>query len=93
MTAPRHDNIDDPPDAITPHPATFPITPTAGTVHVPVDWPGSIRHGDRTYNLTGKIGHRISDKAQAAEYEAVDEDGHRTGERVWLHKDGTVTEE
>jgi len=60
---------------------------------VPVDWPESIRHGNRTYYLTGKIGHRISDQAQAAEFEAVDEEGRRTGERIWLHNDGTVSEE
>jgi hypothetical protein len=60
---------------------------------VPVDWPEGIRHEGKTFYPTGKLGHRVSDKVQAAEYEAVDGDGRRSGERVWVLDDGTVVEE
>ena len=85
----------DPPGGIVPRPATFPVRRPEGTVYVtvPVDWPRSIRHGGKTFHQTGKLGHRAGDKTQAAEYEAADEDGRRTGERVWLLDDGTVVEE
>jgi hypothetical protein len=76
-------------------PATFPVRRPEGRIDVtvPVDWPLSIRHDGKTFHQTGKLGHRASDKTQAAEYEAVDREGHRTGERVWLLADGTVAED
>lgn len=66
-----------------------------GTVDVTawVDWPENICHGGMTFYPTGKLGCRVSDKSKTAEYEAVDGDGRRTGERVWLLKDGTVMAE
>lgn len=80
---------------IVERPATFPVRRPDGTVFVtvPVDWPQSIRHRGKSFHQTGKLGHRASDKTQAAEYEAVDGEGRRTGERVWLLADGTVAEE
>jgi hypothetical protein len=80
---------------IVPRPATFPVRRPEGTVlvTVPVDWPQSIRHDGKKFHQTGKVGHRASYKTQAAEYEAVDGEGRRTGERVWLLDEGTVLEE
>jgi hypothetical protein len=94
MAQPQND-ADELPNGIVPRPATFPLRRPEGTVHVavPVDWPQSIRHGGKTFYLTGKLGHHARHKTQAAEYEAVDGHGHRTGERVWLLADGTVTED
>ena len=93
--AQRHDRNEEPPDGIIPRPASFPVRRSEGIVHVtvPVDWPESIPHQGGTFHQTGKLGHRASDKMQAAEYEAVDEDGRMTGERVWLLGDGTILEE
>jgi hypothetical protein len=80
---------------IRPGPATYPVRTPRGTIRVtvPVDWPQSIRHEGMTFIATGKIGHRASDRMQAAEYEVVDDEGRRTGRRVWLLADGTITEE
>jgi hypothetical protein len=93
--AQRQDDAGEPPESIVPRPATFPLRRPEGTVYVtvPVDWPTSIRHGGKVFYATGKLGHRARDMAQAAEYEAVDGQGRRTGERVWLLADGTATEE
>ena len=89
------DELDQVPNGFVRGPATFPVRRPEGTVFVtvPVNWPPSVRHGGKTFFQTGKLGHRVGDQAQAAEYEAVDGQGHRTGERVWLLDDGTVTED
>jgi hypothetical protein len=91
----QQDDAGESPDNIVPRPATFPVRRPEGTVYVtvPVDWPRSTRHCGRTFCATGKLGHRARDNTQAAEYEAVDGEGRRTGERVWLLDDGTVTED
>jgi hypothetical protein len=90
--AQRQDDKEQPPGGIIPRPATFEVRRPEGTVYVtvPVDWPESIRHQGKAFHQTGRLGHRASDKTQAAEYEAVDGQGRRTGERVWLLDDGTV---
>jgi hypothetical protein len=87
------DSLDPPPSGVIRGPTTFPVRRPEGTVHVtvPVNWPPSIQHNGMTCYPTGKLGHRPGDQAQAAEYEAVDGEGRRTGERVWLLGDGTVT--
>jgi hypothetical protein len=91
----RDDEPAEPPNRIVRRLATFPVRFLNRTVHVtvPVDWPESIHHDGKTYYQTGKLGHRLGDQAQAAEYEAVDGEGRRTGERVWLLDDGTITED
>jgi hypothetical protein len=79
------------PQGIVRRPVTFPVRRSEGTVYVtvPVDWPERIRHQGKMFRPTGKLGHRVSDKTQAAEYEAVDGEGRRTGERLWLLDNGT----
>jgi hypothetical protein len=92
----RNDGDSDrPPNGFVRGPATFPVRRPEGTIYVtvPGNWPPSIRRNGKRYYQTGKLGHRRSDQAQAAEYEAVDGQGRRTGERVWLLDDGTMTEE
>jgi hypothetical protein len=62
--------------------ATIPMRRRGKTVEatVPADWPDGIRHEDKMFKTTSKVVNRTSDKAQAAEYEAVNEDSHRTRE-------------
>jgi len=93
--ASRNDDPDEPPKRIVTRLATFPVRFQNRIVHVtvPVDWPESIHHDGKRYYQIGKLGHRLGDQAQAAEYEAVDGEGRRTGERVWLLDDGTITED
>jgi hypothetical protein len=76
--AQRHESTG-PPNRIVPRQATFPVRRPERTTYVtvPVDWPERIRYSGKTYVLTGKRGHRVSDEAQAAEYEAVKHPGRR----------------
>lgn len=89
----RDANPNEPPNRIVTRLATFPVRFQNRTVHVTVDWSQSIHHDGKRYYQTGKLGHRLGDQAQAAEYEAVDGEGRRRGERVWLLDDGTITED
>jgi hypothetical protein len=91
----KDDDPEEPSKRIVRRPATFPVRFQNKIVHVtvPVDWPESIHHDGKTYYQTGKFGHRLGDQTQAAEHEAVDGEGRRTGERVWLLDDGTITED
>ncbi len=93
--APRDDDPAEPPNRIVRRLATFPVRFQNRIVHVtvPVDWPERIHHDGKAYYQTGKLGHRLGDRTQAAEYEAVDGGGCRKGERVWLLDDGTITED
>jgi hypothetical protein len=78
---------------IDPRPLTFPARRDDGTTYhctVPIDWPATVRHNGQTYRATGKVGHRVSDKMQCAEYEGP---FRWAGARVWLMADGTVTED
>src|SRR4051794_11705720 len=69
-------------------------------ISVSVDFPPSVVYRGRRYYETGRLGYRISDRVQAAEYEAADlavssTVTHRVwlGERVWMAADGTVSPE
>jgi hypothetical protein len=82
---------------------THPVRRADGSivrVSVPADFPPSFAHDGRLYAETGKLGYRVSDRVQAAEYEAVDltvssASRHPVwlGERVWLAADGTLSPE
>lgn len=51
--------------------------------------PTSLTHGGKKYTSTGKVGKTSSGEA-SHEYEAVDNEGRRTGARVWRTASGKV---
>jgi hypothetical protein len=82
---------------------TYPHRMSDGSIRqvsIPVDWPRTLTYQGRLYAETGKLGYRIADRVQAAEYEAndlaVSSAGRHPvwlGHRVWFADDGTISPE
>jgi hypothetical protein len=79
---------------------THPVRMSNGTIRhvsVPVDFPTSLTYEGRLYAETGRLGYRISDRVQAAEYGAVELVASSTGrhlvwlgKRIWMAVDGAI---
>jgi hypothetical protein len=55
--------------------------------------PMLVTHNGKHFYATGKGGKVIKTGVQSAEYESVDKDGRRTGERIWVDANGCVYED
>lgn len=51
---------------------------------------GSLRYRGKEYYSTGKSGTNNATGVKVYEYEAVDDDGRRTGERIWVDARGNI---